>query len=802
MKYTPFTAAGIGILALLGSLSGSWGETASSRPGSSDSAKDRAKWRLATLSAAREILDELNHPAPLGPEVRAVLIERLNGAMRKDVVAHASRAASQRLCGDIAIRMRREDLDRRFRDVTAHANEQSPIPVLWTDVTSHLGAGWSNTLDQALQSFAGTELVPLFSDSRARAVGLLRQELEQQLRFPSEKELNDILGELLARHPDTLRLSGEDDRLFQEKVVALAHPDRGACFEELQQPLNDLARRVSTEVRGQYERQRACLETTAAQGVPDDRRQASAIGPVLLGALEAALAGERAKPGTPDVSGKPAPLYPLLSPIRDGVPGVAARVETERFSAFLDGNSVLAIQADPLAGTIRSEPETHHTRAASEAVFMKSLTPALQEKAAVAYAAGANPAGAADYFKTLLSTNPALAGVLQSRVTRELPPRLLEARRVVCDEQYGKTFAALEERRSVLSQEALASLQDSGGAALTSLADALTLLGVAAPDRHTYLEETVDRVLALANRQAREGYDVLTAQMGLLRKLEQDRLDRLRQEVAARRPFKEIRAEWQTALETAWRADARARTTPYKDVLDLTLANLNKTVRQLYDSIQENPNAVAATPSEERPAAEAEQGRIKELRQDPARPEDRNPEQPKDVQPPAPQASPKAGGSEGAANTVLSRTRVDRRNEPDGILLLTGSAAGSATARLLGQDGTATCTASFDPGKPQDAAAGIFNAMQPSLKSLWTGAVRGWEKEHSGLGFLKRRTPPKLKLFVVIESEEVRHRMSLLLRQRIEDAMADWGQGRDKGTPDVELDWKVGLTFDPAAPAP
>ena len=63
---------------------------------------------------------------------------------------------------------------------------------------------------------------------------------------------------------------------------------------------------------------------------------------------------------------------------------------------------------------------------------------------------------------------------------------------------------------------------------------------------------------------------------------------------------------------------------------------------------------------------------------------------------------------------------------------------------------------------------------------------------------IKRRTPPKLKLFVVIESEDVRHRMSLLLRQRIEDAMQEWYREREKGTPEVELDWKVGLTLSPA----
>jgi hypothetical protein len=123
-------------------------------------------------------------------------------------------------------------------------------------------------------------------------------------------------------------------------------------------------------------------------------------------------------------------------------------------------------------------------------------------------------------------------------------------------------------------------------------------------------------------------------------------------------------------------------------------------------------------------------------------------------------------------------------------------------ARLVNSAGIAFCSVSFNPGKPQDAATAIFEGMKPHLKALWSDTIQEWQKEHSGLGFLKRRTAPKLNLFVVIESEDVRHRMSLQLRQQIEEALAEWGKGSEKGTPEVELDWKVGLTFDPSPHTP
>ena len=789
MKTRHFIALGLGLLALYGSPSKGFGQTTNARAVSADSAKDRAKWRLATLSAAREILDELSQPKPLGTEDRAILLEKLNTAMRADVKTHATRAASRTVCSGIAIRMRRDSLEQRFKDVTAHANERSTTPILWTDVASHLGPGWSNTVEQTLRSFADTELESLFKDARNRAVGLLRQEWEQNLRFPSEKELNDILGELLAKHPETLRLSGDDSKQLQRKIAELANPDNAVCFEELKSLLNNQTHTISSEVRKQYDQQLALLDSTSANGIPDDRRQASVIGTALITAIESSLAGERAKATVPQ--------YPLLAPIRNNIPGQAAKLETGRFVDFIEHHSLPAIQTDPLAKAIRSNPEAHRTPATSEIVFTQSLAPSLREQAVTTYAAGANPTGKTEYFKTLLTTNTILSGAFQSRFSRELNTGLPVARQIVSTEQFTKSFSSLE-KPAILSPEAFLALQDSGGAPLTNLTETLKLFDLSDRNSNKLLEETVSLVLTIANQKAQEGYNVLTAQLALVRKLEQERLDKLRQDVAVKRPFKEIRADWQSALETLWAADSRARTTPYKDLLDLTVASLNKAVRQLYDSVKDNPSTTATpSPSEARPSTETEQGRVKDLQQSPAKPEDQNQEQPKEVQPPAPKTSPKAGGSEGASNTVLSRTRVDRRNEPDGIVLLTAAGTGPATVRLLSQSGATTCTASFDSGKPGDAADVIFTALKPQLKILWVQTVSSWQREHSGFGILKRRTPPKLKLFIVIESDDIRHRMSLRLRQHIEEALQDWYKGGEKGTPEVELDWKVGLTFDP-----
>ncbi|MEI8352131.1 MAG: hypothetical protein WCG36_07450, partial [bacterium] len=374
-----------------------------------------------------------------------------------------------------------------------------------------------------------------------------------------------------------------------------------------------------------------------------------------------------------------------------------------------------------------------------------------------------------------------------------------DARRTVSEAQFEKYFRDLT-RETALTPEALAQLQDSGGRALTNLTDAVRLLDHPARDENILLEETLRRVLEEANRKARKGYEVVTAQLSLLRQLETRQLERLRKDVAARRSIREIRKEWETELETAWKGDPRSRSTPYGTLLDLTLSALNKTVRQLYDTLQDNPRAVlAAPPVPGQAGTEPDKGTAKTTQQEPARPEDQNkePQSSKDkTSPDADHASDKNSGQEAAAKAVLSRLAIDRKNAPDGVLILSQLDNGNAVARLISLAENQAYEATYAPAKPQEAAKALFETLKPHLEIIWKAALDEWREAHSGLGFLKRKTPPKLKMLVVIQSDEVRHRMSLLLREHIEQAFAEWHAFQQKDVPPVELDWKVGLTFD------
>ena len=760
-----------------------------------ESAKDRAKWRLAALAAARQVLDDLKKPGALQEQDRVLLVEALNDAMRRNVAAHARRDDSRRLCAELASDLRRQAVEQRLVLATARAGEQSTLPVKKEDVIALLGREWTDTLNQSLRKFTDTDLDPIFKDARGRAVGLLRQNIGTRLKFPSIDEANALLTNAAGTHTGNSRLTDEDEMALRLKLATQAIPDNRPCFEELRTAVGDYAHQIAGELRSQYTHQLDQRDALLTTGIPADKRTQAVILDAVKEALSADLTANAAKPAAADINGNPIPHYALFALVQDSLPAAAAQAEEQRFNSFIATTPVLALDAESLAKAIRAEPERHATAAAGQRVFLEAYRTSGKASVSSAYAAGAVPVSTPATFSGLIDAAPALASALDERVKAELGRHLPAARQTVSDEQFTKYFAAAD-KAVPLTGKALERLQEAGNARVTTLDDAAQILDVSKPNAARLLEETAQRAIALAERKAQEGYNVLIAQLAIVKALEASRLAQLKQDVERRRAFKEIRAEWLAAAETAWQSDARARSTPYGNLLDGARTTLDKAVRQLYDSVRENPAvAVTATPVEPHPATETETDKKTDVRNPPSTPE----EQPTQDKPtPDKKPSPKAGGAENGADSALTKLKADRSNAPHGILLLVGQPHNVTTARLISRDAMELSTVTFNAGKPESSSEQIFTAFKPHLETLLTGVVAQWKQEHSGLGILKRRTPPKLKLFVVIESNDVRHRMSLLLRDHVETFITDWNARQIKGTPAAELDWKVGLTFDVA----
>lgn len=779
-----------------------------SLPATGDTAEENrnlAKWRLAGLAASREIMDLVEHPGPLAESERILLVEHLSQSMRTDVAAHSRRDASYAMSLDTLTKLLQASQQTRIATILEKASSLTTRPVDAPMVAEVLGPDWPDRRDKALRAMAACQLPALYPDARQSALARQRHELEQRYRYPTPEETESLLEQAVGHHPNSLPLVAEDLAPLQHQIADLVQPDHHPLFEELSGSFEERVRQLAETLRQQYAAQLQALDAAQTR-IPENRRRAEAIASAWQDELEAELARHPTRSRALDESGMPVPQYPLAGVIRSALPRLATAMQEARLTQYLHTTPLMEIPETRLATEISANLAAHHTLAQSETLLASQLVPPLQAVVVEAYAKGAFPPGQESSFSALVATNPVLAGEFRARLTRELHKSLVKARTTLGEAQYRQSFTE-SETKAPLPADSLSSLQDKGNTPLRDLPSALRLLGRHLAMNDPLLEETEARIIALANLKATEGFDVLATQSTLLKQLETEHLDQLRQDVAAHRPVTELLARWTKDLEAGWTADNRSRSTPYPELLDLTRANLNKTVRQLYDSLQDAPAAARASALTASPAAGSpgESNQTDAATTIPSKAEEQEANRKQETPPPEPQPQKEpaptedqndAKAADKPVEIIRAKLVADRRNAPDAVLILSEAGGKSSVARLITLAESGTQDITFFAPRPEEASQALFESLKPHLERLWEGTVDHWKQAHSGLGFLRRKTPPRMKLLIVIQSDEVRHRMSLLLRERIEKSFAEW---REKSTPEVpamELDWKVGLTLD------
>ena len=784
-----------------------------------EAAKASAKWRMAAHAAARQALEELEQSRRLDERERAQLTDALAEAMRANVAAHAGRAESLALCGQWLRRQRRDAAEVRFQQTVEAFSRQSTLPVQAADVREALGADWPARQAQAADDFVAAALKPLFDDARTRTVALARQEADQNVRLPSQEELDARLAELRKGRDPLAAPSEEDWRALSGWLERFAGANGPAAFEELRAHLGETAGKLLDEIVRQHRRQRAAAEKAASGALPPGAVRAARIEAALGQAVEQDIEAARKEKVEAGPAGAKPNLYGMLGLIRDHNRAAATKLETEHLARFAESSPLLDVDPAELERAIRQEPARHAAAAASEQWFAEQLMAGRRAPLAAAYAAQATPPEDAAFFAALLEKD-APAAALAARVRKELQARLPPVRTALSAQEFDRHFQPLREDRP-LADPALATLEERRGEPAGALPEALALLraggyaGLADPVPSPLLEETARSALELANRRLHDGYEALRGQLEQVRKIEEQRREALKRDVGAKRPFREILKEWTAALDSACAESAQKAKSVYAAPVARARAELDKSVRQLYDSLEQQQAtaataAAAATAAVAKSGGEPHPGQSPEIRQEPARTEEMQkqeqekvkppeppPQEPKKAEQPEPKQNPDEGTEQEQIAQALSQHRTEIRNTPDGVLLLS-AADGQSEAAFVTPGGGAKTLGRFAAGDIPASAETIFNGLKPELDPMLTALAGRWRRENGGMHLFGKPKPPELRLFVVVRSDEVRHRMSLLLREKVEDAIAEWSAGHGGDLPAVQLNWKVGLTFEPA----
>ncbi len=717
--------------------------------------KQRAKEQLAVRAAASRVLDALRAGADGLDEESARLTEALARRMLAEPGAFRRADAAKTRARGVARELWRAGLGAALTNAVRAAQEQSPLPVRPGDVLGVLGADWDRLTAASADAFLSNRYDRLFADARTRAVSIQQREAERAIRYPEP-------GAVDAQWTALVNEAGEPAPNAEASLSAwitaqLARP-AGALFDEVARRLDDAGRAAAAEAARQYARQTNAL---AGADLPGDARAADRIEPVLRAAVERAAGAARREA---EAAGSVAPVYPAFSAALRRAGFEARRIEQERLVEFVGRSQAVRLAEDDAVEEMVRDPVRHHRAAESAERLVDVAMDKARDRLAAAYD---GPARAAYFAEQLRGDGPA-ARAFRRLADTAVAAVLPAARARAAERQLAPLADGLNPARAA-PDELVARWHDRGSRGAGTVDEALARLKEEGLEASVpaLIVESAEQLVARVDARVRAACAALDGQLQIIRDLEREKAEALQRDVASGRPVDRIIREWRDALAARW-AEAVPAGSPYTRVLARAEDQLEKTVRQLYDARrQERARAAAA----ESVPADPVPPRTDALERgtDPpetAQDEDRD----------------KKGGL--SDDLLLSGADV--------VLTLTDRSLREGLGALqIGDREAAAFT--YDPAAAQAAADAIFEAVREPLTQAMADRGAGWGRASGGFLFFRRAKPPEFKIYVIVESHEVRHRTSLLLRKKVNDLLEEWSAANRPGREPVVLRWTVGL---------
>jgi hypothetical protein len=484
------------------------------------------------------------------------------------------------------------------------------------------------------------------------------------------------------------------------------------------------------------------------------------------------------------------PRYNVLAIVESNTVARAVALEDERLADFVRNRAECAVTVDRLEAVVRADPAVYRVAGSSRPVAVRELAGELVSSVAGAYADQAGAGGAEPRMEELLRGEGAAAAALRERVGRDGEAGWPTARARVAEAQTKDYFPGLaaDEPLSVEQVERGCDLMQPFPEKFAAVADALKSFDASWVkfDGESLIEETEIRVARIARERIELACGARDKQLALVREIETERLPGLAKDVAADRPFRAILKEWNDDLTRRWAAAGGAGPEAYPDLFPRALDVLNKTVRQLYDARRQEQEQVrqevaqraGAEASTDQSSASAQDLRKDEF-QSKAKSED---DKDKDADADSAAKEPKKPEGMGAIEYLW-------KAEPDNVLVVRDTRWRRAQVVLMDGAKQVLASATFRPDHTDDAAQEIYALIEPALTRTLDERLADWSAQAAADG----ATGPHLKVFLLVQSSEIRHLTSLKLRHLAQEQVDRWSAANRPDQPPVSLLWIVGL---------
>jgi hypothetical protein len=747
-------------------------------------ARNRARASLVVHAAAVQIIEETERLSSLTVDGESTLVSGLARAMVEQPERHRNADESRHQTMESIAQVQYDRVLGVISQAVVFARQQSPLPVTEEQVLSKAGTNARQLSEQSMSAWKTNGMDRIFLEARRQAVDEQRRRLDGQLQYPAQEALDALLVELCKGMKDPAARVSPDawSRVSDQLGHATNDREASVLFEENERFLRATSTRMSEAIRQQYEGQVNALdESSTRDQLPGNAITSDALNLQLHDRVERAV-----EQITPEAG---APRYRMMAPVRSNVAARATALEESLLTDFVSSRADVAVSADQIVSLVRATPVVYRAIKSSQPIAVGEVSAGLIPSVARSYVDQRGDAAVVSRMELLLAGDRPAGAALRKRVQNNVENVWLEARERVATAQASEFFPGLDVDVPLSADQAERGC-DSFSPFPAGFAELVMALRACDPDWVSWqdqplIEETEVWVTKTARERMELACGAVEHQLKLVRAMEGEKLEELHQDVAADRPFHSILKEWSDDLTDRWSKAGGPGPEVYPDLFPRTVDLLNKTVRQLYDARRQEQQEVRQEISK-RAGTETSSDQVSDApvdqRQDDFQANSTDQEKKDDdqKQPDAPE--PKKLEGMGAVEYVW-------KTEPDAVLIVRDTRWRRAQVVLMDAEQRVLSSATFRPDRIDDAAREIYALITPALNQALDDRKMGWNQAVSGEG----EPGPQLKIFLFIQSREIRHLTSLRLRHLMQQQVDAWSVANRPGLPPVNLVWIVGL---------
>ena len=667
---------------------------------------------------------------------------------------------------------RMQELEKTVSETLEWAKEQSPLPIERADVLKRAAKDWAKEAPAKAQQYAKQSMQQVYGKARELAAGEQLKRLRDNLSYPTKEDLNGRLNKLFEENSKGLQpLSTDDFNALNDWFEQLVGKT-GPIFEELSRKVSEMSTDMRLEIAKQYKAQYEQVRSLVQKNeFPVGLKTKDELKVVALQALN--------RNQSADMQAKP-PVYGVFEASEKLVERAAVHWENKRFEKFLNSTDFWLPSNEQIEQAIRDDIVSHVPNGKSlNLLTEKYLSDALK---LVATEYGGEKWS--QYFTDSLKEGGALAKSLSQKLRDGIKKRSNEVRKKIAEEQLRTSLKILFDG-SFPAESQISWFYEKGKARISGISELLQNIGVSSELRTNLLDETKKKAIDQANERLVPALNALQQQIELVRFLEGEKLDQLKEEVAEGRAFPEILKDWQAGWNELWDEKKMEVDERWYPQFEQTGKELSKATRQLYEgmtsAVENNTLEVVKVPTEELGSDQDTSG-SEAVPVENEKPETKEEEK---------KEGKAEGGKQELSGGITDELKVFV-GLADGVFAFADAPGGKCRMLFGTPNGVGAFAIEFDPQDVEGAAKLISQGLQKPLGLVLDGNAKGGQGRIFNL-FSTNEDKSEIRMLFRVSSSKVRHQMSILVRQQVESAIENWAKKTGKNQPvllwqdDVEL---------------